>query len=149
MGAQFPPVVVFYDGKSHCLADEFHRLGAAKSLGWDKIAADVRQGTRRDAVLFSVGANGLHRHRRMNEDKRRAVMALLADAEWGKWADREIARQCGVDHKTVAALWPTLSGEFPQIAEPRTVTRGVPNASRRLLKSRAVTSNFASRSVTR
>ena len=31
-----------------------------------------------------------------NEDKRRAVMTLLADEEWGKWSDNEIARRCEV-----------------------------------------------------
>jgi hypothetical protein len=55
-----------------------------------------RQFNRRDALLFSVGANAIHGHRRTNEDKRRAVDVLLNDPEWRVWNDSEIARRCGV-----------------------------------------------------
>jgi hypothetical protein len=41
---------------------------------------------------------------RTNEDKRRAVMKLLQDAEWSHWSDREIAKHAKVDGKTVARL---------------------------------------------
>jgi hypothetical protein len=77
---------------------------ASGSLGLSNIAADVRQGTRRDAVLYSVGANALHGYPRSNDDKRRAVMTLLRDDEWSGWSDSEIARRCCVDHKTVGRL---------------------------------------------
>jgi hypothetical protein len=83
-GADFPAVVVFFDGASYWLADGFHRVGAAVASGQTDIDADVRQGTRRDAVLFSVGANGQHGHRRTNDDKRRAVDVLLNDPEWAR-----------------------------------------------------------------
>jgi hypothetical protein len=43
--------------------------------------AEVRTGSRRDAVRYSVGANSVHGLRRTNEDKRREVQTLLADAE--------------------------------------------------------------------
>src|SRR6476469_4954903 len=65
-GAAFPPIVVFYDGSDYWLADGFHPTGAAHAAAYSEIEADVRQGTRRDAVLFSVGANGQHGHRRTN-----------------------------------------------------------------------------------
>lgn len=100
-GAPFPPVVVFYDGTDHWLADGFHRVRAALYLGNAKIDAEVRQGTRRDAVLHSVGANAEHGLRRTNEDKRRAVELLLDDPEWSKWSSNRIAMQCGVGHKMV------------------------------------------------
>ena len=103
-GAKFPPVVVFYDGKDYWLADGFHRRAAHVELGLAEIEADVRQGTRRDAVLYSVGANADHGLRRTNEDKRRAVLTLLNDAEWQKWSDREIARKCGVSDFMVRSL---------------------------------------------
>jgi hypothetical protein len=115
-GAMLPPVIVFHDGTDHWLADGFHRREAHKVLGLPEIDCDVRQGTRRDAVLFSVSANADHGLRRTNEDKRRAVRKLLDDDEWARWSDREIARRCGVDHKTVATLRPPgPSGEVPQI----------------------------------
>jgi hypothetical protein len=84
--------------------------------------ADIRQGTRRDAVLFSVGANATHGLRRTNEDKRRSVMTLLNDPEWARWSDREIARQCGVDNSFVSRLRPKRASVDQQQIE-RTVTR--------------------------
>jgi len=124
-GVQFPPVVVFNEGETFWLADGFHRVAAAEQAGKDVIAAEVRQGSKRDAILYSVGVNAQHGLRRSNGDKRRAVEVLLKDDEWRKWADREIARRAGVDHKTVGALRSELAarGEIPQI-EFRAVTRG-------------------------
>jgi hypothetical protein len=109
-GVEFPPVVIFHDGAEHWLADGFHRVRAFIAASVDHISADVRQGTRRDAVLYSVGANGTHGLPRTNDDKRRAVMTLLNDAEWSKWSDREIARQCNVSHQMVAPLRASLTG---------------------------------------
>lgn len=111
-GATFPPVVVFHDGETYWLADGFHRHGAHKQCGLVEIEADIRQGTRRDAVLYSVGANSSHGLRRTNEDKRRAVLLLLGDSEWAKWSDREIAKHCQVDGKTVAKLRESLTADF-------------------------------------
>src|SRR6476661_4358033 len=82
LGGDLPPVIVFEDGSSIWLADGFHRFHAHRAAGAMEIACDVRPGTKRDAILFSVGANASHGLRRTNEDKRRAVMTLLNDAEW-------------------------------------------------------------------
>lgn len=103
-GATFPPVVVFFDGSAYWLADGFHRFHAHRKAQAREIAADVRDGTKRDAILHSVGANANHGLRRSNADKRRAVETLLADAEWSKWSDREIARQCAVSPDTVGRI---------------------------------------------
>lgn len=103
-GRKFPPAVVFFDGTDHWLADGFHRVYAASVLKKAKIACDVREGSRRDAVLYSVGANASHGLRRTNADKRRAVETLLQDPEWVKWTDRAIAERCGVSHPFVANL---------------------------------------------
>lgn len=103
-GTEFPPVVIFFDGSHYWLADGFHRLFAAKKCGVQDIAADVRQGTRRDARLYAAGANATHGLRRTNVDKRRAALTLLQDEEWQRWSNREIARQCGVTHTFVAKL---------------------------------------------
>lgn len=105
-GEPFPAATVFYDGSDYWLADGFHRDGAHARLGWEEMACDVRAGTRRDAVLFACGANEAHGLRRSNEDKRRAVLILLGDAEWMKWSDSEIARRARVSHTFVAKLRP-------------------------------------------
>jgi hypothetical protein len=104
-GAMFPPVVVFHDGAEYWLASGFHRYHARVDvLGETEIEAEVRQGTRREAVLFSIGENVTHGLRRSNEDKRRAALTLLRDEEWSKWSDSEIARRCVVSHDLVSDL---------------------------------------------
>lgn len=114
-GAEFPPLVVFYDGAEYWLADGFHRLHAYRAAGFDEVACEVRQGTRRDAILHSVGANSRHGLRRTLADKRRAAETLLRDSQWVKWSDNEIGRRCVVDHKTVTNLRKALglTGEIP------------------------------------
>jgi protein gp37 len=104
-GIEFPPIIVYTDGDSKLwLADGWHRLLAAKVANISDIETDVRIGTLRDAILYSVGANFDHGMRRTNEDKERAVKKLLGDEKWAKWSDREIARRCKVDHETVGKL---------------------------------------------
>jgi hypothetical protein len=120
-------VVVFSDddSASYWLADGFHRFEAAQKAGRAFIKAEIREGGKREAILFAVGANASHGLRRRNIDKRNSVLKLLKDEEWSQWSDREIAKQCKVDHKTVARIRRELSGEIPQIQNPiRKVTRG-------------------------
>ncbi|PON13693.1 hypothetical protein C2W62_33025 [Candidatus Entotheonella serta] len=115
-GTVFPPLILFFDGSHYWLADGFHRFFAAKKCGTQDITADVRQGTRRDARLYAVGANATHGLRRTNADKRRAALTLLQDEEWQRWSNREIARQCGVTHTFVAKLRRELLEESPSSA---------------------------------
>jgi len=100
-GSAFPPVTAFHDGAEYWLADGFHRVAAAEQAQIGVVNVDVRQGTRRDAVLFAVGANSAHGLRRTNEDKRRAVMVLLGDEEWARWSNREIGRRACVSRRFV------------------------------------------------
>jgi ParB-like chromosome segregation protein Spo0J len=110
-GSVFPGVTVFHDGSAYWLADGFHRFFAHKRAGHKEIEANVRTGTLRDALLFSVGANDKHGLRRSNEDKRRAVLILLNDPEWSEWSDMEIARQAGVSNATVHRIKKSLQLE--------------------------------------
>jgi hypothetical protein len=103
-GGKMPPVTVFFDGTKYHLADGWHRYFAHKEAGFADIEADVKDGTRRDAILYSVGANDAHGLRRSNEDKRKAVMTLLDDMEWSEWNDTEIAKVCGVSSMFVGKL---------------------------------------------
>lgn len=121
-GDPLPPVALFYDGQDYWLADGFHRYHAAKLNDRTAITSLVRQGTQRDAILYSAGANADHGWRRTKEDKRRAVQRLLDDPEWASWSDREIARHCRVDHKTVAAQRPAAAADTGEIPSMRTFT---------------------------
>ena len=117
-GVQFPPLVVFHDGKSsYWLADGFHRLGAARAIGSKTILCEVRRGGKREALLYSVGCNAAHGQRRSNDDKRLAVSKLLKDKKWGKWSDREIAKRCHVSHTFVDNLRTSLA-RMPVMSAP-------------------------------
>lgn len=108
-GDSFPPCEVVHDGKEYWLWEGFHRYHAHAKAGKKTISCNVRQGTQRDAVLFSCGANASHGLRRTNEDKRHAILVLLNDSEWGAKSDRWIAEQACVSDKTVASLRPTVA----------------------------------------
>jgi hypothetical protein len=112
-GATFPPITAFFDGEQYWLADGFHRVGAVKKLGLETINADVRQGSRRDAMLYAVGVNAIHGLRRSAADKRRAIVAMLRDPQWARWSDREIGKRCAVDHKTVGKVRAELTADVP------------------------------------
>jgi hypothetical protein len=107
-GAPMPAVDVFHDGTDHWLSDGFHRYAGAGLAGCEQIVSEIHQGSRRDAVLFSCGANGKHGLRRTNADKRRAVEVLLRDEEWSSKSDRWIADACCVGHQLVSTLRATL-----------------------------------------
>jgi hypothetical protein len=115
-GDTFPPVVVFHDKTDYHLADGFHRVLAAARAGLAAIDADVRKGTRQDALLYSIGANATHGLRRTNADKRRCVE--LALAEWPRWSDRRLAKACGVDHEMVGVVRSESTGGNRQFQEP-------------------------------
>jgi len=100
-GANFPPIVVFTDGSEYWVADGFHRIAATIRAGKKKIAAIVKNGSIRDAILYSVGCNGQHGLKRSNADKRKAVNLLLRDDEWAAKSDRWIAETCGVSRTIV------------------------------------------------
>lgn len=103
-GTQFVPPTVFFDGTSYWLADGFHRAAAALLAGIKSLHVEVIQGDKRDAKLFAAGANAEHGLRRSNADKRRSVLSLLSDEEWGARADNWIAGKCKVSHTFVENL---------------------------------------------
>ena len=103
-GAKFPAVVVFHDGLEYYLADGFHRYLAHVQAGRSEIEAEVKNGTLRDAILYSLSANDSHGLRRTNADKRKSVMTLLEDDEWKQWSSSDIARACKVSHVFVIKL---------------------------------------------
>lgn len=103
-GASFPPVTVYTDGVDYYLADGFHRYFAYKAAGSPGIQCVVINGTLRDAILHSYGANVDHGKQRTNADKRNIVTKMLQDIEWSEWSDREIAKHCHVSHMLVATI---------------------------------------------
>ncbi len=103
-GGQMPPVVVFNDGKDLWLADGFHRYHAHKRAAHRSIDCEVHNGTKRDAFIYSRGANAEHGLPRTNEEKRLVVTSLLDDIEYADSSDRDIAKICKVSHMTVGRV---------------------------------------------
>ena len=122
-GAVFPPVVVVRDGANLWLVDGFHRFHAHRRCGRETIAADVREGTLRDAVLHSLSANVEHGLRRSNADKRKAVLTMLTNKlvatndEGNPWSNREVARRCCVSLDLVNRLRDSLNESFSEPAK--------------------------------
>ncbi len=108
------------------LVDGFHRVEAAKQAGITELPFIEKSGTYREALLFSLTVNATHGLRRSNADKRKAVMTLLEDSEWSQWSNREIARRCGVNEKTVRNLRESICGNSADtnLNNQRKVKRG-------------------------
>ena len=103
-GDTFPPVILFNDGKNNYVGDGHNRIFAHKQAGIEIINADVRPGTRRDALFYALSANARNGQRRTVDDKRKAVMTMLDDMEWSEESDRNIAKACVVSHVFVSKL---------------------------------------------
>ena len=124
-GEQFPPVMVYHDGSTHWLADGFQRYEAHRLAAQTEIVCEVRRGGFRDALLCACGADVVHGRRRTNADKRLAVSTVLADPEWSRWSDREIARMCAVSNMFVGKVRAKLAADRPQLGNPiRRIVRG-------------------------
>lgn len=121
-GAEFPPVVVFFDGASYWLADGFHRYFGARDAGESAIDAEIRTGTQRDAVLYSWGANDKHGLPRSNADKRNIVTAILRDEQGRQWSDNKIAKDFGFSNNFVGRVRQSLCSEQSEKPAERTYT---------------------------
>jgi hypothetical protein len=121
-GAEFPPLVVFFDGTDYWLSDGFHRFGAYNICmqAWElpglDIDCDVRAGDLRDAIMFACGTNAEHGIPRTNVDKRNAVETMLknplvsCDEDGTPWSDRAIGRICKVHHSFVGKIRAEVTG---------------------------------------
>ena len=103
-GVEFPPVVVFFDGReqTYWLAEGFHRCAAAEAAALTTIVAEVRLGSRQDARDAAAASNkefDVVGQRRTRADKKRAVNMMLEDHP--DWSDRRVATHVGVDPSTV------------------------------------------------
>jgi hypothetical protein len=106
-GAVFPPIVLFHDGNQHYLADGFHRFMAAQRIQAVDIPADVRAGTKDDALWFALGANKTNGKRLTDGDKRHAI--TLALQTWPDRSGARIAEQVGCSSMYVSTIKSGLS----------------------------------------
>ncbi len=92
-GGEFPPITVFEHEDRIYLADGFHRLRAHERVERTEIEAEIRTGTREDALWWALGANRAHGERMTWPDKKRSVE--LALEVWPERSQRRIAAQIG------------------------------------------------------
>lgn len=118
-GAEFPPIIVFYDGSKHWLADGFHRLLAVKRNGGTSIDAEVQPGSRTDALRFALGANATNGLYRTNADKRN--VADIALREWPDLSNSFLADVCKVSVELVRNVRTELT-QSGTIEKPERVT---------------------------
>ncbi len=123
-GLRFPHVILFTDGQNYWFGDGYHRVLAAAKAGLTEIAADVRPGNQRDAMLFAISANSAHGLPRTSADKRKAVAVLLGDSEWKEWSDRDIARRCLVSNSLVSRMRQGASVTKTQMRERKVCRNG-------------------------
>jgi hypothetical protein len=114
-------ITVFADEAAGCywLSDGFHRRAAAQQAGLTTLPAVVYPGGRREALLYATSCN-LHGKARSNADKKKSVLTLLQDAEWGLWSDNHIAKHTGVSHTFVSRLRDSLATVISEYGETET-----------------------------
>lgn len=120
-GDVFPPVVVYSENGTLWLSAGFHRIDAARFLGLTEIEAEVRQGTKEDAMIHAATDNK-EQGRPMSQAQKREAGERLLDLT--DWSNAEIARRLAVNEKSVRRWRNELSSAFAEDNQVRTVTRG-------------------------
>ena len=100
-GTKMRPIKIYHDGLDWWLVDGFHRYFASKRAKINELDCEIVKGTKRDAQIYSLGANHDHGLPRNNDDKRKSVLTCLNDVELCDLSEREIAKICNVSRMTV------------------------------------------------
>lgn len=110
---RLPPVTVFEVDGQFLLADGFHRHAAAVTLNRRTIPAEVRVGTREEALDFVSGAN-LHHGLPLTRAERRRAIELKLRLHHER-SDRHLAEELYVGRELIAKIRRQLveSGQIP------------------------------------
>jgi len=117
-----PPVIVYFDGKEYWLADGFHRYFSHKKLGLTEMLVDIRNGTLREAQLFSKTANKGRGMSMSAKDNQYIVLSMVNDKEWGQWSNKAIADWVGVSAMTVGRIKKKANVQQP--TKKKTIRKG-------------------------
>ena len=99
---KLPPIDVFDTPEGMLLADGFHRWAAAERLGHPAIEANVREGSREDAMEWAVVANTKHGEQFTREERDDGIRRLHYMHE--DWSERQLADAMSVSATTVNTL---------------------------------------------
>lgn len=123
-GIEFDPAQAIEDEAGFIyIWDGSHRGEAARQLDVP-LRLNIEPGTEAEAEWLALSANQKHGLRRSRADKQFVVRQALLHPRGVQTSNRELARHCGVDHKTVGRIRAELeaTGDIPPVTE-RTVTR--------------------------
>jgi ParB-like chromosome segregation protein Spo0J len=96
---QLPPVVVFRTKEGLLLADGFHRVAAAQRLGRREIDAEIRTGSRENALEYAVVANTKNADPLTPEERDEGIRRL--HQLHPRWPNQKIANAMSVSENTV------------------------------------------------
>lgn len=101
-GVPIAPIVLYKLGDTLTLVDGWHRWTAYQRAGQTKIAADIYEGDREDAVAHAGAANVGDKLGLTASERVTFLRALLKLPKYAKRSDRQLARMVGVSPRTVA-----------------------------------------------
>lgn len=97
-GERWKNIIVYTDGEKYWLADGFHRVAAAEKRGHQLFQAEIRQGVKRDAFIYSLGANEDHGLKRNSRDKRTLIQKAVSDPELRNLSSRDLQDILKISH---------------------------------------------------
>jgi hypothetical protein len=124
-GGEFrDPIILFRDDEGRLfVADGWHRAEATRSAlkktpDVAPLMAEIRPGGYPAALEYAEGAN-LRHGLALSMKSKRAIFErrLKRGHAWATLSDRLIAKELGVDHKTIGAWRSSLTGEFSPVGE--------------------------------
>jgi len=101
-GTRFPPIDVFADDLGLYVADGQHRYLAHEQAGRTTIEAELRPGTKADALWYALGANKSHGKRLTERDVRHAIE--LAIKMWPERTGLELSEHIGCSQGYVSKV---------------------------------------------
>jgi hypothetical protein len=83
------------------LIDGWHRVAAARKLGWDRFPAKIVSGSRDVAIQLAAQCNARHGKRRTPADLAKVIAMLTALAAWRQATDGSIGNYIGASRQAV------------------------------------------------
>lgn len=116
-GDEFPAIVAFRENGTILLSAGFHRVAAAQFLGLAEIEAEIREGSRQDAMVYAAIDNAKNARPMSQAQKREAGARLLRLTDWSQ---ERIAKELAVGIGTISRWASSLPNGRDK---PVTVTR--------------------------